>query len=58
MTYWWVNQNQTWQYEIAGGFLWSPKLKRDGSQNQFYKNMQLVRTVMKFFPTSAHSYNI
>ena len=44
MTSWWVNQNQTWQYEIDGGFLWSPKYKRDGSRNQFYENMRLVRT--------------
>jgi hypothetical protein len=43
MTYWWVNQNQTWQYEIDGGFLWSPKQKRNGSHNQFYENMRLVR---------------
>src|SRR5947208_11772144 len=43
MTHWWVNQNQTWQYEIDGGFLWSPKYKRNGARNQFYDNMRLVR---------------
>src|SRR6059036_2139534 len=25
MRYWWVNQNQTFRQEIAGGYLWSPK---------------------------------
>ena len=25
MRYWWVNQNQTYQHEVAGGYLWSPK---------------------------------
>jgi putative restriction endonuclease len=49
MTYWWVNQNQTWQYEISGGFLWSPKYKRDGSRNQFHDNMQLVRANDEIF---------
>src|SRR2546421_11789476 len=52
MTYWWVNQNQTWQYEIGGGFLWSPKCKRNGARNQFYENMRLVRegdTVFSYY---------
>src|SRR5947208_6549991 len=52
MTYWWVNQKQTWQYEIGGGFLWSPKCKRNGARNQFYENMRLVRegdTVFSYY---------
>jgi putative restriction endonuclease len=43
MEYWWVNQNQTWEYEINGGFLWSPKYKKNGSRNQFYENMRRVQ---------------
>src|SRR3954447_12276678 len=49
MSYWWVNQNQTWQYEIAGGFLCSPKFKRNGSHNQFYENMREVRIGEEIF---------
>lgn len=41
--YWWVNQNQTYDYEVPGGFLWSPKVKVDGGRNQFYVNMTLAK---------------
>lgn len=41
--HWWVNQNQTYSEEIAGSFLWSPKLKANGHQNQFYAFMKEVR---------------
>ena len=43
MNYWWVNQNQTYKYEVAGGFLWSPKTNKNGGKNQFYDNMTLVK---------------
>ena len=33
MRYWWVNQNQTFRQEIAGGFLWSPKRNANGGRN-------------------------
>jgi hypothetical protein len=36
MRYWWVNQNQTFELEVPGGFLWSPKTKSDGAKNYFY----------------------
>ncbi|WP_155263720.1 HNH endonuclease [Sphingomonas segetis] len=42
MRYWWVNQNQTYKHEVAGGFLWSPKANSNGSRNQFYVNMTEV----------------
>ncbi len=42
MRYWWVNQKQTHRHEIAGGYLWSPKRKRNGDRNQFYENMKEV----------------
>lgn len=42
MNYWWVNQNQTWKQEISGGFMWSPKKKRNGASNHFYDNMRKV----------------
>ena len=43
MRYWWVNQNQTYKYEVPGGFLWSPKARADGGRNYFYECMQEVR---------------
>jgi hypothetical protein len=42
MRYWWVNQNQTYRQERAGGYLWSPKRKSDGSRNPFYEFMREV----------------
>jgi hypothetical protein len=42
MRYWWVNQNQTFDHEISGGYLWSPKRKSDGSRNPFYEYMREV----------------
>ena len=41
--YWWVNQNQTYKHEVSGGYLWSPKKKKDGSQNYFYDTMTQVK---------------
>lgn len=42
MRFWWVNQNQTWRHEIAGGYLWSPKKKSNGHVNPFYESMREV----------------
>lgn len=42
MRYWWVNQNQTFQQERAGGYLWSPKRNADGNRNPFYEFMREV----------------
>jgi hypothetical protein len=35
--YWWVNQNQTYQQEIEGGYLWSPRRNANGARNPFYE---------------------
>ncbi len=43
MRYWWVNQNQTYKFEVPGGFLWSPKTRADGGRNYFYNTMEEVR---------------
>jgi putative restriction endonuclease len=40
--YWWVNQNQTFRQEIAGGYLWSPKRNANGARNPFYEFMREV----------------
>lgn len=42
MRYWWVNQNQTYRHEFAGGYLWSPKRKANQSANPFYDFMREV----------------
>lgn len=39
MRYWWVNQNQTYQHEVGGGYLWSPKVNANGRRNRFYNSM-------------------
>ena len=33
MRYWWVNQNQPFRHELAGGYPWSPKRNANGAQN-------------------------
>jgi putative restriction endonuclease len=42
MRYWWVNQNQTYRHEIAGGYLWSPKRNAKGARNPCYELMREV----------------
>lgn len=42
MKYWWVSQNQTFDHEVPGGYMWSPKVNRDDSQNHFYETMREV----------------
>lgn len=42
MRYWWVNQNQTFAQERAGGYLWSPKRKTNDQRNPFYEFMREV----------------
>lgn len=39
MKYWWVNQNKTYNHEVGGGYLWSPKKRRNNAKNKFYDNM-------------------
>lgn len=42
MRFWWVNQNQTFRHEFAGGYLWSPKRNQNGARNPFYEFMREV----------------
>jgi putative restriction endonuclease len=42
MRYWWVNQNQTYQHEVRGGYLWSPKVKANLGRNPYYDFMREV----------------
>jgi len=40
--FWWVNQNQTYQHEVKGHYLWSQKHRADGARNPFYEFMREV----------------
>jgi hypothetical protein len=40
--YWWVNQNQTFRQETAGGYLWSPKRRRNETRNPYYEFMREI----------------
>jgi len=42
LRYWWVNQNQTYRQEIGGGYMWSPKVNKNGKLNPFYEFMREV----------------
>ena len=42
MRYWWVNQNQTYEQEFSGGYIWSPKRRANNSRNPFYEFMREV----------------
>ena len=43
MNFWWVNQNQTWNQEIGGGYMWSPQLPTEGKNIFHYDNMLGVK---------------
>ena len=54
MRYWWVNQNQTYRHEVGGGYLWSPKRKKNNQRNVFYEFMREVApgdVVLSFMDT-------
>lgn len=42
MRYWWANQKQQYEQEVAGGCLWCPQRRADGSRNPFYENVRLA----------------
>lgn len=42
MNYWWVGQNKTYEHEVHGGYLWSPKTSSNGAFNRFYHSMTEV----------------
>jgi putative restriction endonuclease len=42
VSYWWVNQSKTWRQEQAGGYMWSPKLKKNLTRNPYYDFMTEV----------------
>lgn len=42
MRYWWVNHKQTFKQEITG-YIWSPKIDKNGARNQAYINLTLAK---------------
>src|SRR5690349_8994582 len=42
MVIWWVSHNKTFESEVGGGYLWSPKTNSDGSYSRSYDNMTRV----------------
>ena len=52
--YWWVSQNQTYQHEVPGNFMWSPKTNVNGGivpSYEFMKEMQIGDIVFSFANT-------
>lgn len=43
MAYWWVNHKQTFKKEFTGGYIWAPTVNKNGSRNQSYINLSLVK---------------
>jgi hypothetical protein len=61
MRYWWVNQNQTYRHEVAGGYLWSPKRNANGARNPFYESMREVSPgdlIFSFMDTRIYTIGI
>ena len=40
--YWWVNHKRTHAQELNGEFLWSPKRKQSGADNESSNNMTKI----------------
>lgn len=61
MRHWWVNQNQTFEQETRGGYLWSPKRSANDHRNPFYEFMREVApgdVVFSFYKTRIHAIGI
>ena len=43
MSYWWVSQNQTYNEESNGGYLWAPKLSKSGDVIFHWENIKLIQ---------------
>lgn len=43
MRFWWVNHKQTFRHEVEGGYIWCPKVKKNGVRNHFYETLREVR---------------
>jgi hypothetical protein len=57
VAFWWVNQGQTWDREIPGEYLWSPKKGKNGSKIFSYEMMTQLEVgdiVFSYFKGSLH----
>jgi hypothetical protein len=56
--YWWVNHKQTFNHEINGGYVWAPKVKRNGRPSHFYDNLRIASPgdIVISFANAAVSY--
>ena len=43
MATFWVNQGETYEQEVRGGYLWSPKVERGGNKSSAYDNMKQMK---------------
>jgi putative restriction endonuclease len=41
--FWWVNQKQTYQHEVPGEYMWSPKRQQGGGRNHSYDLMRKIK---------------
>ena len=56
MNFWWVNHKQTFRQEFDGGYIWCPKLKKNGGRNHFYETVRRRRRAgIWFYSTAAHT---
>lgn len=61
MANWWVNHKQTYRQEVEGGYIWSPKTRKDGGRNHFYDNLQRVQAgdlVFSFANAQIHDVGV
>ncbi|MBD8825355.1 HNH endonuclease [Pseudomonas sp. CFBP 13602] len=53
MNFWWVNHKQTHRDEYAGGYIWSPKKKKNNVANEGYLNLTRVIAGDRIFSYAA-----
>ncbi len=61
MKYWWVSQNKTYKHEIGRGYMWSPKVQKNGKANKYYLNMTKVSAgdwVLAFYQSKIQSIGV
>ena len=46
---WWVNQGDTFEQEVRGGYLWSPKKEKGGHKSSAYDNMTYMEVGDRVF---------
>lgn len=61
MNYWWVNQGQTHNHEVPGGYLWAPKLDKMGRHRLAYDLMLRLEPgdcVFSYFRSSIRAVGV